>query len=354
MAIHSPPSEPSADPVPPPDAVDHLRSRPRSARDTLAGLRDDDGPAHRAVSGPLRTGFDLVDRVLDGGLRIHDLVLVGGGPGVGKTVAALQMAREAAEQGRTVIYVSFEHPPAAMLGRLLALELGEMATPDQAPELGRLRDVVIAATAGFRSLDDAIAQEPLLAAAVTRIDAYADRLLLVRGSGTHTDLSSLEGLVRAADQATGGVLFVDYLQKVAMQPEPQAEAEKVTRVVEGLKELALSNGVTVVAIAASDWDGLETGRMRLHHLRGSSALVYECDIALILNEKHQAVAREHLVYDTVRAESYKQQVVFTVEKNRGGPAMVDIEHRKDFLHYRFDPRGNYLAERLSDDRIQPA
>jgi hypothetical protein len=45
-------------------------------------------------------------------------------------------------------------------------------------------------------------------------------------------------------------------------------------------------------------------------------------------------------------------VVFSVEKNRGGPAMVDLEFRKDFLHYRFETRGSYMAVRSVDDRLE--
>ena len=75
---------------------------------------------------------------------------------------------------------------------------------------------------------------------------------------------------------------------------------------------------------------------------------------MVLNEKHKAVSRDHLAYDTVKAEKYKQLVVFSVEKNRGGPAMVDLEFRKDFLHYRFEARGSYMAERSIDDRLEPS
>lgn len=331
---------------------DGRSSQARSVRDAIDALFERDLRSDRTPTSPIATGFDLIDRVLDGGLRPHDLMLLGGSPGVGKTVAALQMARNMARGGRTAIYVSYEHDDPTMLGRLLALELGDMATPTNAPELDRLRRVVVEATSGFRTLDSVIGSEPLAAEAYRRIEGYADRLVLVRGSGARTDLATIEAVVSTAETEGDVVVFVDYLQKVAVHPEPEYEAEKVTRVAEGLKDLALSHEVTVVALVAADWDGLRAGRVRLHHLRGSSALAYECDVALILNDKHSAVARSHLAYDTVRAESFKQLVVFSVEKNRGGPAMVDLEFRKDFLHYRFEPHGSYMAERAADDRLE--
>jgi replicative DNA helicase len=326
----------------------------RSVRDAMETLLENDRRPGRVTTSPVATGFDLLDRLLDGGIQPHDLVLLGGSPGVGKTVAALQMARHIAIHGRTAIYLSYEHDDRKMLGRLLALELGEMATPQDAPEIDRLRGVVVEATSGFRSLDEVIQREPLVAEAYEAIDAYASRLLLVRGSGAHTDLATIESLLTESAADTGGVIFVDYLQKVAVHPDPENAAEKVTKVAEGLKDLALAHNVAVVALVAADWDGLRAGRVRLHHLRGSSALAYEADVAIILNEKHKAVSRDHLAYDTVKAERYKQFVVFSVEKNRGGPAMVDLEFRKDFLHYRFETRGSYMAERSVDDRLEPS
>jgi replicative DNA helicase len=333
--------------------LDHAPTRASTARSVREVLHD--ARTHAPATGelwgePIATGFDLIDRVLEGGVRAADLVMLGGNPGVGKTVAALQMARNVARAGRLAVFVSYEHGGATMLGRLLALELGDLNRPDIAPELDRLRAVVVHATAGFRSLDQAIADEPLLAEVSNRVDEYADRLWFVRGSGAATDLDAIEATL-PADTDDDVVLFVDYLQKVAVNPAPADEAAKVTRIAEGLKDLALRRRIAVVALVAADIDGLRADRLRLHHLRGSSALAYECDVAVLMNDKHQAVSRTHLTYDPVRAATFHHQVVFSIEKNRGGPAMVDLEYRKDFAHYRFDPVGNYLTERLVDDRL---
>jgi hypothetical protein len=91
--------------------------------------------------------------------------------------------------------------------------------------------------------------------------------------------------------------------------------------------------------------------MRLHHLRGSSALAYEADVVLTLNEKMQAVAKVHLSYDPGRAEEFRHWVVFGLEKRRSGIAHVDMEFRKDFASYRFEAAGRYVEEKLIDERI---
>jgi replicative DNA helicase len=334
-----------------PGASVHAPAQPRSVREVLTNARSEGASRGGSYRSPIATGFDLLDRVLEGGLRVHDLFLLGGGPGVGKTIAALQMARHAARAGRGAVYVSYEHDEAAMLGRLLVLELGMLATPATAPEVDRLRGVVIAATSGYRSLEELITTEPLLAEAADHVEGYADRLWFVRGSGANTDVPAIETLLPATGAQAEALLVVDYLQKVAVHPAPPDEGEKVTRVAEGLKDLALRHDVACIALVAADQEGISGSRVRLHQLRGSSALGYECDVAVMMNDKHRAVSRVHLTYDTVRAERFHHQVVFSVEKNRGGPAMVDLEYDKDFLHYRFVPGGRYLAERLADDRL---
>jgi replicative DNA helicase len=321
-------------------------------RDVLSAATDDTARPTGGFSAPLRTGLGLLDRVLDGGFRRHDLILLGGSPGVGKTVAALQMARNVARDGQRVVYVSYEHDELTMLGRLLALELGELATPGNAPDVDRLRQVVVDATAGFRSLQEVVHTEPLVQQAVQELHRYADDLQLVRASSATTDVAACEEFVRPqSGRQQTRLLVVDYLQKVAVHPEPATEAEKVTRSAEALKDLALREGIAVLAVVAADWEGVRAARLRIHHLRGSSALAYECDVAVIMNDKYDAVSRVHITYDAVKAERFRHQVIFSVEKNRGGPAMVDIEFDKDFLHYRFVPDGRYLAERLADDRL---
>jgi replicative DNA helicase len=146
------------------------------------------------------------------------------------------------------------------------------------------------------------------------------------------------------------LVVVDYLQKVRVPGDHASEDERVTVVVEGLKDLALETELPVLAIVASDKAGLD-GRTRLHHLRGSTALAYEADVALLLNDKFAVVARHHLMYGTTNAEHYKSWAVCSVEKNRSGRAGVELEFRKRFEHGHLDPAGGHVAEQLVDDRI---
>lgn len=179
---------------------------------------------------------------------------------------------------------------------------------------------------------------------------YGGNLQFLRASGPYHGVQVLEGILASAEDPTS-VLFVDYLQKMSGLPELLDEAAKDTTLAEGLKELALARQMPVVANVAADRASLDARRLRLHRLRGSSALAYESDVVVLLNDKRHIVAKAHFAYDPLRADTFKHYVVFTGEKNRHGQAMVEMDFRKDFSNYRFEPTGRFVAERLVDERI---
>jgi len=98
-----------------------------------------------------------------------------------------------------------------------------------------------------------------------RIGRYGQSLFLLHGSHSATTAANLRLLVEAYRREAPQrplVVFVDYLQRVPVLPEPSSEEEKVTNVVAGLKDIALSLGVAVVSIVAADKEGLKAARLR--------------------------------------------------------------------------------------------
>ena len=91
--------------------------------------------------------------------------------------------------------------------------------------------------------------------------------------------------------------------------------------------------------------------MRVNNLRGSTALAYEADTVLMLNNKFDVVARHHLMYDLGNAERFKFYVVLSIEKNRSGLDKIDLEFRKRFEQGRFETDGQPVSEQLVDERV---
>ena len=300
------------------------------------------------------TGFSPLDTYLGGGLRAGELTLLGGAQGLGKTTFALQMLRSVVAAGGSAVYFSYEHDPATLFARLLCVESAASGYGAQFDglQLRQVREIMENLTGDARTLRERLSGIPGGLPAADGVQGYGDRLFMHRSTAAETGLVRINELVKGLAE-TAPLVVVDYLQKVAMPGAPlMVEDERVTVVVEGLKDLALEFGVPVLAIVAADHEGTAPGvRLRIHNLRGSTALGYEADVVLLLNEKYDVVARHHLVYDIGNAERFRSYAVVSLEKNRSGVAHVDLEFRKRFDQGRFETDGKLVAERLVDERI---
>jgi replicative DNA helicase len=299
-------------------------------------------------SARLPTGMDPLDRTLGGGFRQNDLVLLGGRPGVGKTILGLQWARSIARSGATAVVASYEHDEQTLLGRLIALEIGML-------ELGPVDIETEGLVAGvmngeFSSLTD-VGRHPLVRAAIARVESYGSRLVLLPAARLRMDLDGLEEAYTAVP-ADRKALIIDYVQKVPISGASSSWDADGARIVAGrMKDLAMSTSSVVVAITAVDEAGLRARRVRLPHLRSAASLSYEADVAIMLNEKALCTSRVHSAYDLTRLEEFDRYVVFSIEKNRSGRASLDLEFEKDFGRFRFLGDGKFVAETLVDGVI---
>ena len=296
-------------------------------------------------------GFEPLDRVLGGGLRVHDMLVIAGRPGVGKTIVTLQMARNLALQGTNVVFACYEHDSWTLLTRLLAMEIGAVQVPHTSwYRMDGVRSLLDDVISGRMSLAST-SGDPVMRAARARVDEYAHRLHLVKATPSATGLTHLAQVVADVhDGSTGStVLFVDYLQKVRPHENTTSHVEHVGQVTAGLKEISLASSVSVVAVAAVGSPGLLKRRAHLPHLDAAVAVGYDADVVIMLNDKRHIVSANNLMHTTEQSERFRQRVVFSIEKNRGGIAPVDVEFTKDFEHFRFDPAGSYVAEQLIED-----
>jgi replicative DNA helicase len=296
------------------------------------------------------TGFDLLDAYLGGGLRAGELALLGGPQGLGKTTFALQVLRNTVAAGGRALFFSFEHDEQTLLERFLALEAAEIAGEEGIPL--RLIRQAMEEHEGSADLQTRLGIAGGGVEALKAVRDYGANIQLHRASGRLTTLDVIRSQVlEACKGGDAPVVVVDYLQKISA-PGMTSEEDRITEVVQGLKDLALEAGVPVLAVVAADKEGLIAGkRLRIHNLRGSSSLAYEPDVVLLLNDKYDVVARHHLVYDAGNADRFRSSVVLSIEKNRSGLDRVDLELRKRFEQGRFERDTFLVQEQLIDERV---
>jgi replicative DNA helicase len=338
--------------------TDHGSMAPRSALDVLVDLNDKVTTGNVGEYQPVPLGFTPLDKTIGTGLRAGELLLIGGAQGTGKTTMALQMARNIASGGQAnVLYLCFEHDEQYLLNRLIAMEsaLAHLPHKTGAIKIQDVRKEILGTwMAEGQASGPQLASNPRLRPSLDRIARYGQNLFLLRGSQTASTIENIRKLVQQHRALSGDrrlVVMVDYLQKVPQVPEPENETEKVTYVVNGLKDVALAEEVPMVSIVAADKEGLKASRLRNYHLRGSSAINYEADIILILNEKYHIVAKVNIEFNPYQAQRFRDWVVVSVEKNRGGQDNVDLEFEKHFEFSCFDPNGRTVQEKLIEERL---
>jgi replicative DNA helicase len=336
----------------------HGSMTPRSALEVLVDLNDKISTGRIADYQPVPLGFTPLDKTIGTGLRPGELLLIGGAQGTGKTTMSLQMARNVASGGQAnVLYICFEHEEHYLLNRLIAMEsaLAHLPHKTGAIKIQDVRKEVLGTwmAEGAEGLAQ-LTTNPRLRPSLDRIARYGQNLFLMRGSQTASTIDNIRTLIQQHRELSGDrrlLVVVDYLQKVPVIPEPPTETEKVTFVVNGLKDIALSEEVPMIAIVAADKEGLKASRLRNYHLRGSSAINYEADIILILNEKYHIVARVNIEFNPYQAQRFRDWIVLSVEKNRGGQDAVDLEFEKHFEFSCFDPNGRIVQEKLIEERL---
>ena len=295
-------------------------------------------------------GFPALDAALTGGFRSGELVILGGPAGHGKTTIGLQLARNVVASGGTALVFSYEHQAHTLLERLIAMEAAERVQGEAAGVI-EVRQALESGSGG-ESLESVLAALPGGEQAHSALMSYGDRLQIHESSGATTTLEQIRLAVARVSDTTGQAPFVllDYVQKLPV--DGADETERTAAAAEGLKELALTAGVPVVAISAAEKAALVAGhRMRSHDLRGSSALAFEADAVILVHDKADLVSREHLVYNLGNIQAFRAWSVLTIEKNRHGRANLELEFPKDFEHGRFHPEGQEVLERLIDERV---
>jgi replicative DNA helicase len=247
------------------------------------------------------SGFPSLDRMLGGGFRRQDLVILAGDVGSGKSSLALGIAIRAARAGVPTLHLSGEMGPDRVMERALALE-GKASVDDL--KQGRLDPAMRAAIGGaaHRMRDIPLLLSPLLG---EDFDEVREALDIV---------------------PPRSLLVVDSLQ-LTPSPRPAARLEeRVALAVRALKALAVDRDLTVLATAQLPRlrAARPDPRPTLDDLGGLGAIKQDADLVL-------AIFREEMYRPGQGVEGATELIV---AKNRSGPTgFVDLYFYPRWLRF---------------------
>ena len=218
------------------------------------------------------TGIGGLDKLLNGGLRRGEMMVIGARPKNGKTALALAMARNMARD-YSVLFLSQEMPVSQLMHRHTAAA-GSF-------DLGRILRADPSDTDMWRAVTDAA--QRLGELHLTHDDQSSLTLLDIRRKALQ--VKRRHGL---------DVLFVDFLQLMAGAGEESRNRE-LDVIVNGIKALALDLQIGVVVLSQMSRKADENyGRPTMSHLRDSGAIEAAADqIALLFTDwAHPSSKRE--------------------------------------------------------------
>ncbi len=282
------------------------RSTKRPGRSTESALeslvarideRSGDQPA--PDTGP--TGFASLDRLLAGGLRRKDLVILAGDVGSGKSALGLGIALRAATAQIPTMYFSGEMSPDRVFERALALE-GRASIDDL--RQGRLDDATRASVGAVavRLRHNPLVVRPLL------------------GSSFEEVRTALAIVPRRQ------LLVVDSLQLTAPPRAAARLQERVALSVRALKSLAVERDLAVLVLAQLPGHRADRPdpRPTLDDLGGFGAVKQNADVILMLY-------REEMYRPDQGVQGATELIV---AKNRNGPTgFVDLYFYPQWLRF---------------------
>lgn len=276
--------------------------RPRSSSPAESVVdRIDSATPGSPSSDTVPSGFPSLDKILGGGFRRRDLVVLTGDVGSGKSSLGLGIAVRSSLLGTPTVFFSGEMSEERLMERALAVE--GKASIDEIRS-GKLKDPARAA----------------VGAAALRLRGLP---LAVRGLHGLA-LDDLHEAIRMVPRR--GLIVIDPLELVEPpRPTPTAE-EGLALVARSLKAMALDQDATVLAVAqvAGNPSGREDPRPTLDDLGGLGAVKQHADLVL-------GIYREEMYRPGGGMEGATELIV---AKNRNGPTgFVDLYFYQRWLRF---------------------
>ena len=294
------------------------------------------GIAESVNTEAIPTGFETLDKVLDGGLY-EGLYTIGAISSLGKTSLVLQVADMVAASGHDVLIFSLEMARAELMSKSISRHTLQIAMRDGIDT--RNAKTARGITDGKRHINYSRAENELIRAAITAYGAYAERLFILEGVGdigTEQIRETVEKHIRFTGRRP--LVIVDYMQIVAPYNERATDKQNTDKCVLELKRISRDFKLSIIAISSFNRTNYREA-VSMEAFKESGAVEYSSDTLIGLQLKG---AGKKDFDPTEEKRKDPRQIELVILKNRQGKV-------GDKILFEYYPMFNYFIDKgLSD------
>lgn len=301
------------------------------------------------------TGFDKLDKELDGGLY-EGLYFMGAISSLGKTTFMLQVADEIAKQGQDVLIFTLEMSRHEIMAKTLSRLSYEIdtASGSSGNNAKTVRDFTNYKRWQYFSSDEM----DLLKDSFREYEKFAGNLYIHEGLGdiNHEYIrKTVKQYTDANPDKRSPVVMVDYLQILSPDDVRASERQSLDKNVLELKRIARDYKIPVFAISSFNRENYSKGVSMLS-FKESGAIEYSSDVLIGLqfsiqeqyDKDNKGVSENSKDYKKIDVDAEKdalpRKIQLVILKNRNGRTGGRV-------NFDYDPRYNHFQE--SDEALQP-
>lgn len=282
---------------------------------------------------PEPTGFELLDKQLDGGLY-SGIYTLGAGTGYGKTTLALQIACNMAKAGRDVLYFALEMSTAELVSKILSCLTKQVAGEWNLPLTTACYSRTITNKASRELHMKYSKAREVLIEAETRFTPIAEHLYITDDSAKVSTVDIAERVKRHIDTCkTKPVVFVDYIQILTPLSDRLTDKQATDANIVALKDISRKNDIPVFLISSFNRESYSK-EVGLTAFKESGAIEYASDCIFGLQAQGMKSGedakeiKENNQLNRQTLEQDERKVELKILKNRFGK-LVNIQ----FLYF---------------------
>lgn len=225
------------------------------------------------------TGFNSLDKILDGGLY-EGLYILGAVSSLGKTTLLLQIADQIAKGGRDVLIFSLEMAAAELMAKSISRETF-LICKEQGK--GTANAKTVRGILDYSRYENYSREEKdIINKAIFNYKAYAGNIFINEGIG-NIGIEQITKKIAEHKKIRGKapVIIIDYLQIIAPYSDRASDKQNTDKAVLELKRIARDEKTPVLAISSFNRGNYSAGA-NMAAFKESGAIEYSSDVLIAL------------------------------------------------------------------------